>query len=565
MDGLGIESCSSSHPSSSLRGLNLISSSDHIERRPSDSSNSSEASISPVPSNTDPNRPIVNKSSRDDVYWEKRRRNNDVAKRSRGKRHMNDMIMEQKLLELTRENNLLKNRLKQQQQQQQQQQNQEQQALRSASHDTVIVSTMQNKDTTGPMIPTVSSLPSLPVSSVTTLAANLANVIGPPSKLPALFPTHLFAAAPLLATSSTSAPSPIFLPSGTKSPTSLLTPAENTAAQMTASATQQFPALQICTLQAALQQVQQNYCPSSGPAIISSGHGAFQPFHSSRDPTSSTQIYSPDSSTTDTIPMDYLMHGTIHTDTSSGPSNILRYQLPERQSDLSTETGMKQQVSNNILAQSSFSLEKAKKSNPDDMSRSLLGLLLSTKRTSPLVPQSRTDTHSGLNNTTPKDNDLKNCLSSLAVNLNNVLAVPTRTIVSEVSSKSGKICSMAISDPVTTKSDSSDSIGSPTSNNSTTDSMTSQFSPASKHSAIVKALRSRPSSKQQYMDRRRRNNEAAKRCRANRRAQFEYRSKRAQQLEVENDELRREMNCLNQELEQLKALHAAKNTSVIQR
>uniref|UniRef100_A0A183HQD3 BZIP domain-containing protein n=1 Tax=Onchocerca flexuosa TaxID=387005 RepID=A0A183HQD3_9BILA len=164
-------------------------------------------------------------------------------------------------------------------------------------------------------------------------------------------------------------------------------------------------------------------------------------------------------------------------------------------------------------------------------------------------------------------NDLKNCLSSLAVNLNNVLAVPTRTIVSEVSSKSEKICSMTISDPTTTKSDSSDGIGSPTSNNSATDSLTSQFSPASKHSAIVKALRSRPSMEelqQQYMDRRRRNNEAAKRCRANRRAQFEYRSKRAQQLEVENDELRREMNCLNQELEQLKALHAAKNATLIQ-
>lgn len=43
------------------------------------------------------------------------------------------------------------------------------------------------------------------------------------------------------------------------------------------------------------------------------------------------------------------------------------------------------------------------------------------------------------------------------------------------------------------------------------------------------------------MDRRRRNNEAAKRCRANRRAVFEYRSKRAHQLETENEELREEM------------------------
>lgn len=57
----------------------------------------------------------------------------------------------------------------------------------------------------------------------------------------------------------------------------------------------------------------QNYCSSSGPTTISSGRGAFQPFHSSRDPTSSTQSYSPDSSTNDVTPIDYSVHGTIHT------------------------------------------------------------------------------------------------------------------------------------------------------------------------------------------------------------------------------------------------------------
>lgn len=54
------------------------------------------------------------------------------------------------------------------------------------------------------------------------------------------------------------------------------------------------------------------------------------------------------------------------------------------------------------------------------------------------------------------------------------------------------------------------------------------------------------------MDRRRRNNEAAKRCRANRRAVFEYRSQRAHQLEDENNELRQEMLKLHNELKQLK-------------
>ncbi len=63
------------------------------------------------------------------------------------------------------------------------------------------------------------------------------------------------------------------------------------------------------------------------------------------------------------------------------------------------------------------------------------------------------------------------------------------------------------------------------------------------------------------MDRRRRNNEAAKRCRANRRALFEYRLKRAQQLEQENGELKLEMHKLNRELEHLKQLIAAKTQS----
>lgn len=49
---------------------------------------------------------------------------------------------------------------------------------------------------------------------------------------------------------------------------------------------------------------------------------------------------------------------------------------------------------------------------------------------------------------------------------------------------------------------------------------------------------------QAYMDRRRRNNEAAKRCRANRRAVFEYRSRRVQVLEAENENLKDQINAL---------------------
>lgn len=60
-------------------------------------------------------------------------------------------------------------------------------------------------------------------------------------------------------------------------------------------------------------------------------------------------------------------------------------------------------MTNDALAQSSSSSDKARGSDSDDKPRSLLGSLLSTKRTSPLVAQSRTDTHSGLNNVSPKD------------------------------------------------------------------------------------------------------------------------------------------------------------------
>lgn len=55
-----------------------------------------------------------------------------------------------------------------------------------------------------------------------------------------------------------------------------------------------------------------------------------------------------------------------------------------------------------------------------------------------------------------------------------------------------------------------------------------------------------------YMDRRKRNNEAAKRCRANRRAVFEYRSRRVQVLETENDTLRDEIAGLRREIDQYK-------------
>ncbi|VDP17737.1 unnamed protein product [Heligmosomoides polygyrus] len=129
-------------------------------------------------------------------------------------------------------------------------------------------------------------------------------------------------------------------------------------------------------------------------------------------------------------------------------------------------------------------------------SQSLLGALLATRRTSPAVPQSRTEHHSRLGSPprlSPSKSDCESISSSAS------------------------------------------------------------FSPSqsSEDHQETSAIR------RQYMDRRRRNNEAAKRCRANRRAVFEYRSRRVQLLENENDQLKEEIAKLRREVDQFKSLLTA--------
>ncbi|KAI6218726.1 hypothetical protein M3Y95_01146700 [Aphelenchoides besseyi] len=192
--------------------------------------------------------------------------------------------------------------------------------------------------------------------------------------------------------------------------------------------------------------------------------------------------------------------------------------------------------------------------------QSLLGSLLaatSTSRRSPSVPESRTERQSGLIERRTQDQEsIKSCMSTLAVNLSNA---PT-SAASSTTSTGGH--------PSSGRSD-NDSMGSPHSTRSTSDSARSHNSrppsPGHAHDGASTGGGSMASngdvgdetSRERYMDRRRRNNEAAKRCRANRRAVFEYRSRRAQQLEAENSDLRQEMLKLNNELEQLKAVIAA--------
>lgn len=56
-------------------------------------------------------REFIPDSKKDESYWDRRRRNNEAAKRSREKRRFNDMILETRVIELSKENHLLRAQL----------------------------------------------------------------------------------------------------------------------------------------------------------------------------------------------------------------------------------------------------------------------------------------------------------------------------------------------------------------------------------------------------------------------------------------------------------------------
>ncbi|PSN58500.1 hypothetical protein C0J52_00773 [Blattella germanica] len=56
-------------------------------------------------------REFIPDNKKDESYWDRRRRNNEAAKRSREKRRFNDMILETRVVELSKENHVLKAQL----------------------------------------------------------------------------------------------------------------------------------------------------------------------------------------------------------------------------------------------------------------------------------------------------------------------------------------------------------------------------------------------------------------------------------------------------------------------
>lgn len=56
-------------------------------------------------------REFIPDNKKDESYWDRRRRNNEAAKRSREKRRLNDMVLESRVFELTKENTYLRSQL----------------------------------------------------------------------------------------------------------------------------------------------------------------------------------------------------------------------------------------------------------------------------------------------------------------------------------------------------------------------------------------------------------------------------------------------------------------------
>lgn len=497
---------------------------------------------------------------KDDNYREKRKRNNDSARRSREKRKMNDMAMEQKLLELTKENDLLKSKLNSLES------SDSSKLLEIKPSNSVIVAgpSVSNGDlptTTADQInpyrtdslfgfPSIASGPNNDIFypldlSQAAMAAAAAAFKFPQGSTGAFLNPHLLAAAAAAATNSSPLIPPV-IPGFGILPTPGMRP---------------FP----------------SNIPSN-TSSFSSSRSAFQPFSSSSEkPPLIDLIPAPPRPSATSLLPENRPTSVIHC------TPIVNGRGPSTENPVSRPSVVQPPMSSNLLGASQSSLSSnplgshiqfisqlplAQEPRPSIFSRaipsdppqtrppivqppptqqSILGSLLSANRRSPTVPESRTVQQSGLAND-KIDGDFKTNLSTLAVHLHsNSSASSTSSNNTEPKSDSDSLS------PHSTHSTRSGSDEHSQNSPRNHDQLTAESSSSKADSGVVVPDLER------YRDRRRRNNEAAKRCRANRRAAFEYRSKRSQQLEVENGELRQEMLKLNNELEQLKAIITANN------
>uniref|UniRef100_A0A914W3C2 BZIP domain-containing protein n=2 Tax=Plectus sambesii TaxID=2011161 RepID=A0A914W3C2_9BILA len=415
-----------------------------------DSSNS-EASISPSPSTMDGSggagggegssrRRPSSDVHKDETYWEKRRRNNDAAKRSREKRRLNDMVMEQRLLELSKENTLLKNELH---------------TNRSGLPSSPVVVTPKIE----PALPTATT----PLLFTASQPAMFDLGGAPAPKIPnlSLITNHPSGS---LSGSLGSNSQHLNLAPASSQHLNLATgqnfnlPPSQLHPSLFASVLQPHPMLQLyqAQIQAALaaqqqQQQQQQQNQSSTTGLLALGNGsAFQPFSSGNGHPEQQQHVSPDSSTVDGGKL------TIGVDQSSAcldGKQYLRYKLLERQNRRSSTDSMDMNPIPQPSAHSNNG-RPSSSSNNNDRPQSLLGSLLSNRRSSPSVLQSRTERESGLATTSSSSSsapslntDLKQCLSSLAVHLTTAKSNSSDSMASPSSSRGAESTNSSQSQP----------------------------------------------------------------------------------------------------------------------
>uniref|UniRef100_A0AC35FDS8 BZIP domain-containing protein n=1 Tax=Panagrolaimus sp. PS1159 TaxID=55785 RepID=A0AC35FDS8_9BILA len=520
----------------------------------------------------------------DENYREKRKRNNDAAKRSREKRRKNDIAMEQRILELTKENSLLKSKVSTLETKLPEIQKIEPCSSTTTTTSSVIVagpSAPQLFQPPPPSLTTESISPELlyPLDlSQAAMAAAAAAAFRLPSCNGAgtIFSPQLLAAV--------AAANPLLQPPMNNINPYSQPPQPNPLRTFQSPST--IPATPFMSARSAFHPVQRPSVVELGPShpratvtgqIFESQQTSVihpptpilrefprpsvvqQPIDYSKPiPTTSNghhHHHNHHVHFSNQLPMAHESRSSIFSSTGNS-SNLppLRHGIDEMTS--SSSLSLTSRTPTNTSSQPSASSTGLVPLQPQppiiqaqQQPSSILGSLLSANRLSPTVPQSRTEKQSGLSNDKPPTEDLKTSLSNLAVHLN-----------------SNSICQSSSSTNSGLKSD-TDSLASPQSTRSgSVEHSHSQNSPAEGECASGgdsgekrnNNKRSTPDL-ERYRDRRRRNNEAAKRCRANRRAAFEYRSKRSQQLENENGELRQEMLKLSNELEQLKAIIAANN------
>lgn len=428
-----------------------------------------------------------------DAYWEKRRRNNEAAKRSREKRRYNDMAMEAKLFELSKENNILKSELT------------TIKHHKPSSNGASFQPIVQQPAPPKPVIATVTPSTSLPLpGSIASVMPQLGAALG---TNPAA--AHLHTSPPILPTISSLAANPLL---------AAVVP----------------PIL----LQAAAAVHHQRL------------HGVFEP-HSPLP-----KQHSPDS----TGNVDDRCIGNQSPILSASlldtSKQYLRYKLLERQSRLTIPTP----------------------------SSALLGSLASTAAR-PLLCTSVTKTEAD-------SMSLKECLSSLAVTLTSPnpfngsnqssphsdhgYDTQDRDHISSgntscgdsssgecARSHTGSFCDDCFGADLSSgigkkRRLSSSGVGSKQRSLSSSNECDDGDQQLNNDDHYDKSVNGSGNETERYIERRRRNNEAAKRCRANRRALFEFRFQRAQELEQENNKLKDSIKQLTDEVNDLKMMLAKK-------